>query len=269
MPNQLSDKLRYEKPPIVERVIGVYHTIPQDQYEAQLPSWAEKIRNVYPISAPLSEWSIDIESKGGVPIVKNLTPTARIIPLFWQRHAKGLHVRGMRLRPDRLVLHLCREGKQPHDFDELLPEMERWLVPWAEHFGVPDIDGVALEYVNQLNAEITPQFVDSSGGVKIAEALNMFATFPHQVKSVTKPYDCKARLVIDPVKPTVFDVRVRADDGPTNSVRVEFVVRTFPAAKRLSFNEALSELRHGHDIMLEQFGCFFTEQAKLSFAPKT
>jgi len=261
----MSEKLRYKNPPIVERTVGVYHQMPQDHFEAKLPSWLEKIRSDYPVSEPLAEWIIEIESKGGVPFVKSLTPKARIIQLFWQRHPKGRHVRGMRLRPDRLVFHLCREEEDPHDFDELLPEMERWLPRWAEHFGLPDIGGITLEYVNQLNAEVTPQFVDPKGSLRIGEALTIFGKFPGPAKGITSPYDCKARLVIDETRPTFFDVRVRVDDAVPNGVRVDFVVRTFPVGNRLTFADAIAELRSGHDIMLEQFACFFTEQAKLSF----
>jgi hypothetical protein len=260
----MSEKVRYKNPPIVERIIAVYHQIPQDQFEARLPSWVEKIRSDYPVSEPLAQWIIDIESKGGVPFVKSLAPKAGIIHVFWQRHPKGLHVRGMQLRRDRLVLHLRREEKNPHDFDELLPEMERWLPRWAEHFDVPDVGGITLEYVNQLNAEITPQFVER-GSLKIGEALTIFGTFPGPVKGITSPYDCKARLVIDELKPTFFDVRVHADDAVPNGVRVDFAVRTTPAGKRLKFADAIAELRIGHDIMLEQFTCFFTDHAKLSF----
>src|SRR2546425_10658300 len=125
----MSEKVRYKNPPIVERIIGVYHQIPQDQFEDRLPSWAEKIRSDYPVSEPLAEWIIDIESKGGVPFVKSLTPKARIIHVFCQRHPKGLHVRGMRLRRDRLLFSLFRGEEKGHHFFEILPQKEKWVPP--------------------------------------------------------------------------------------------------------------------------------------------
>jgi hypothetical protein len=261
----MSEKARYKNPPIVERIIGVYHKMPQDHFETKLPSWVDRIRDVYPVAEPLAEWIIDIESKHGVPFVKSLTPKARLIPVFWKRHPKHRHVHGMRLRPDRLVFHLCREEGNTHNFEELLPEMERWLPIWAEHFNVPSLDGITVEYCNRLNAEITPQFFEAHGRLKVGDVLTILGKFPGPAKGITEPYDCRVRLVIDEAKPVFLDVRVRADDEPPTGVRVDFAAKTFPLHQQMTFSEALAELRAGHEIVLEHFACFFTDAAKLSF----
>jgi len=170
----MPEKIRYKNPPIVERIIGVYHQIPQDEFEKRLPSWVDKIRSHFPMQEGISEWMINIQEKNGVPIVSSLVPKASIIHLYWQKHPKNLRIHGMRLRPDRLVFHLKREEKNAHDFDELMPHMERWLPLWAEHFGINEIEGTTVEYVNILDGNITPQFADQNG-VRVGEALNVFA----------------------------------------------------------------------------------------------
>ena len=261
----MSEKTAYKNPPIVERIIGVYHKMPQDHFETKLPSWVDRIRDVYPVAEPLAEWIIDIESKHGVPFVKSLTPKARLIPVFWKRHPKHRHVHGMRLRPDRLVFHLCREEGNTHNFEELLPEMERWLPIWAEHFGISSFEGVTVEYFNRLNAEITPEFVDANGRLKVGQMLTIFGNFPGPAKGINEPYDCKVRLVIDEHKPAFLDVRVRGDEGQGAGVRVDLAAKSFPARRSLTHSEALAELRAGHDTILEHFACFFTDAAKLSF----
>lgn len=261
----MAEKAQYKNPPIIERIIGVYHQIPQEEFEKRLPSWVEKISRAYPIPGHVAEWLIDIEERNGVPLLKSLVPKASIIHLFWKKHPKNSHVLGMRIRPDRLVFHLCRENGNPHGFDELLPEMEKWLPLWAQHFGVEHIDGVSVEYVNVLDGNITPQFIDGDGGLRIEEALTIFSKFPGSYKSLTAPLDSRVRLVVDDQKPIYFDVRVLADERSANAVRVDFNARIFPKAKRLTFSEALEDLRTGHRIMLEQFSCFFTEKAKRSF----
>lgn len=136
----MPDKIRYKKPPIVERIIGVYHKIPQEEFERRLPSWATMIHPEYSVPVNQAEWQLEIEDKDGVPWVKSLTPKAKIIYLFWKKHHDNLQIRGMRLRPDRLVFHLNRENENPHDFDELYPEMQKWLPKWVEHFEVPRIE---------------------------------------------------------------------------------------------------------------------------------
>jgi hypothetical protein len=115
---------RYKSPPVVERIVGVYHRIPQEEFEKRLPSWIERINQEYPIPGHIAEWFIDIEQRNGVPWLKSLVPRANIVHLFWKKHPRNAHVMGMRIRPDRLVFHLCREGENPHSFEELLPEME-------------------------------------------------------------------------------------------------------------------------------------------------
>jgi hypothetical protein len=263
----MSEKIRYKNPPVVERVIGVYHQIPKEEFEKRLPSWIEKIRPHFPVQQDIAEWKIDIEEKNGVPIVSSLIPKASIIHLYWQKHPRNFRICGIRLRPDRLVFHLCRDEKEPHDFAELIPHMERWLPQWAEHFGINEIHGITVEYINILDGNITPQFANQDG-IRVGEALNIFANFPGTHVGITSPYDCKVRLVIDNAKPTYFDVRVSADDRSAAAVRIDFVVRTgFVSGRSLNFSDAIKELVAGHGLILDQFSCFFTERAKVSFQP--
>lgn len=260
----MDERVLYKKPPIVERIIGAYQDIPQDDFERKLPSWVEKIRHDFPVEQHISEWKIDIEDKNGVPFVKSLEPKARIIRLYWQKHKKNSRVIGMRIRPDRLVFHLCREENNPHEFSELLPYMEQWLPRWAEHFGITEINGITVEYYNVLDGNITPQFA-SQEGIRVGDALTVFSNFPGAHQGITNPYDCKVRLILDMDTPRWLDFRVRADDRSAGAVRVDFEVVTFPQQKRLSFSEAIAEIVAGHEVILRQFSCFFTEQARNSF----
>ena len=105
----MNGKKTYKNPPIVERVIGVYTDIKPELFEAKMPEWERRIHDDYPVARPISEWSINIKEIQGVPMVETASPKVEIIPLFWKRHPKGRTVHGMRLRPSRLVFHLCRE----------------------------------------------------------------------------------------------------------------------------------------------------------------
>jgi hypothetical protein len=257
----MPEKKRYKNPPIIERVICFYCKISPEDFEKRLPSWVEKIHGDYPVQQNMAEWTIDIEQKGGVPFVKNLMPKARLIRLFWKKHHSNLHVTGMRLRPDRLVFHLCRENENPHDFDELTPEMEKWLPLWAEHFGVTEIENTSVEYYNMLNGNITPHLTQE-GSVVIGEAVTVFGNMPGKYVAITDPYDCKVRLIIDPAESFYFDLRIRGEPQ-SGAVRVDFIVRT--KTQKVSLAEAIKHIYTGHDILLEKFDCLFTTKAKSSF----
>ena len=232
-----------------------------------MPSWAANIHPEYSVPVNQAEWQLEIEDKDGVPWVKSLTPKAKIIHLFWKKHHDNLHIRGMRLRPDRLVFHLKREKDNPHDFDELYPEMQKWLPKWAEHFGVPQIEMITVEYVNILDGNITPQFLQADGSLQIGKALKIFSQFPGDHKGLTYPYDCKVRLVLNDEKTRFMDLNVLADSRSRNAVRFDIKVLINLSNKTANFQEALEEIKIGHEAIIKQFSCFFTDEAKTSFLP--
>lgn len=256
----------YTKPPIEERIVGVYTDIPQQTFESLLPSWADKIKSSYPRSEPEPHWEINFETVNGLPVIQNAVPRARIIHLFWQRHPKNQKVKGMRVRPDRLVFHLEREENDIHAFSELIAEMDKWLKIWMEHFGVNTLRGITLEYVNRLDNEMTPQFVNANGSIRVSEAFSLFTSIPGKHHAIVPPYDCQLRLAIDEKMPCFFDVRVMNQPPPRLGLRIDMSVNTVVQTKSIPPEKALEEVQFAHTIMLEQFDCFFTEKAKESFA---
>jgi hypothetical protein len=263
----MNGKKTYKKPPIIERIIGVYADIKPEVFEAKIPEWAVKIRERYPIAEPIAEWSLNIKEVKGVPMLQDVMPKAEIIQMFWKLHRKKTQVYGMRLRPDRLVFHLRWEDGVSHDFEELYAEMQAWIGKWMEHFEVPFLKGVTAEYLNRLDAKITPQFMLPDGRLKLAEAIVLFANIPGKYQTITQPFDCRVRLIVDEKRPCYFDLRVREDNEGHTAVRVDMVVTAIGRDKAISAEDGLAEIRFAHEVMLEQFDCFFTEQAKESFIP--
>jgi hypothetical protein len=232
-----------------------------------MPEWAAKIRGQYPIAKPISEWTLNIKEVNGVPMLQNVMPKAEIIQIFWKLHPKKQPVQGMRLRPSRLVFHLCREDDNLHDFAEVFAEMERWIGRWMEHFEVASLIGVTAEYFNRLNAAITPQFMVPDGRLMLADALTIFANIPGKYPTITQPYDCKVRLIVDAKQPCFFDLRVRGENEDRAGVRVDMAVDTRGRDRVISAKDGLAEIGAAHDVILEQFDCLFTEKAKESFIP--
>jgi hypothetical protein len=54
------------------------------------------------------------------------------------------------------------------------------------------------------------------------------------------------------------------DPNKTNAIKVIFVVTVCPKAG-IDFNQAFAEFRGGHDVILDEFACVFTEDARKSF----
>lgn len=265
----MSGKKMYKKPPIVERIIGVYTSIniKPEVFEAKMPEWTAKIQDHYPIAKPIAEWSLNIKEINGVPMLQDVMPKAEIIQMFWKLHPNKLQVHGMRLRPDRLVFHLCWEDGIAHDFEEVYGEMETWIGKWMEHFEVASLKGVTAEYLNRLNAKITPQFMLPDGRLKLSDAFVIFANIPGKYQTITQPYDCRIRLMVDEKRPCHFDLRVRGEDEAHVGVKVDMTVNSTGRDKAISAKDGLAEIRLAHDVILEQFDCFFTNQAKESFIP--
>jgi hypothetical protein len=264
----MNGKKTYKNPPIVERIIGVYTDIKPELFEAKIPEWTLKIRDAYPIARHIAEWSINVKEVNGIPMLENTMPKAEIIQMFWKRHPKGEHVHGMRLRPSRFVLHLTRDGDNIHDFEELYSEMETWIERWMEHFEVRSVRGITAEYFNQLNAAVTPQFMLADGRLLLSNAFTLFANIPGKYQGITPPYNNRIRLIVEEARPCYFDLRVRADDDVRAGVKIDFMVTTVGRDRTLSAKDALAEIRMAHEVLLEQFDCFFTETAKQSFIPQ-
>ena len=262
----MNEKKIYKNPPIVERIVGVYADIKPELFEAKMPEWAAKIRSEYPLARPITEWSLDIKEVKGIPMLQTPMPKAEIIQMFWKAHPKKRQVQAMRLRPSRLVFHLLREEGKLHDFEELQAEMQAWIGKWMEHFEVASLKGVTLEYTNRLNQEITPEFMLPDGRLNIGEAFVLFSNIPGKYRAISRPYNCKVRLIVDETRPCYFDVLVRAEDEAGASVLIQFVTNTTGPEKALTAQESLAEIRFCHDVMVEQFDGFFTEKAKTSFA---
>lgn len=262
-------KLRYKKPPIVERVAtvtGNFSDSPVDLFFSRIESWKDIVRKEFPIHDPLTEWLLNVAERNGVPLFDEAEPEVQITHRFSRRNEHGQRLWSMRCPPDRLTLNLHAEDNIPHDFEELYGAVKDWLPRWADHFGVTTFSRVQLDYVNLLGPRTTPDFVARDGGIQVQRLLEVFGKIPGKHKSIIAPYDCKVGLLIEPNRCAahIHVHAVRSKEG-TLHVRVDLQVVAGHDVPLAGVNDALSELRYSHDVLIEQFLAIFTEEAKASF----
>ena len=76
---------KYERPPVIERVISVYSEVEERRYEEESPSWFSEVQEEYPLAEPLEEWLLNVEERDGVPLLDSITPEFKMTPRFAKR----------------------------------------------------------------------------------------------------------------------------------------------------------------------------------------
>ena len=212
---------------------------------------------------------INVDGTSGVPLFENARPQVKITPRFERQNAAGKTVWTLRCPPDQLMLTLHSERDRAHSFEELHREMAIWLPRWVAHFDVKNIQAVALNYVNLLGLRTTPQFVvGANHSLQIDRLLNVFSRFQGPQLSIMPPYDCQVSLLYSEKPKRAFSMRVHGLPPSRfgSEVRVDFhAFMEKDAPESLAAPEVLAELMALHDIVRQQFGYVFTDEAKASF----
>ena len=179
MSNQSPKRVIYKNPPVVERAVSVVGTIDPSVYEKNMPTWQGLVAEEFPIYEPFTEWRLDIKQQpDGPPVMNQEDAEVHVIHRFWKTNDAGRKVCCVQLREDQLTVNLLREGEDGHRFDDMATVLAKWLPKWVDHFGVNNLHGTRIEYVNVISSLITPQFIDKKGGIEIAKAFLVFSGLP-------------------------------------------------------------------------------------------
>jgi hypothetical protein len=263
--------IHYKKPPIIERVLSVTADIPLENYFARLEDWKARIHDRFPEHDPITDWNLKIEAReDGTPLLTDVQPELTITHRFWHRNSKGKRFLSMRLAPNQLTMNLHPEETDTHHFEELHAEFSNWLPLWLSHFGGNACDTVALNYINLISHQTTPQFINHDGGIQIGRILRVFAGLPNPLMGIIPPYDCQMGLMIDPKRPATFAMRVMAvamGKQQSLAIRVDFNAVVAKSKPCLNPIQALSEAEFLHNVIIGQFESVFTDIAKTSFEP--
>ncbi len=265
------DKIRYRRPPIVERALAIHVDMPEERFRVKAETWPAIVQKDFPRAETVTEWILAVMQKEGMPVLDPNRQTMTLRQTYW--HIEGKKKReGIQLWPDKISFNLLGEPGNARDYAELDQLCERWLMQWAAHFELSQCSGVTLEYVNLLSAATLSPFV-SGKTIRIGEAITMFKAIPGPLQSLFPPFDFQFNVDGGTTPPSRFrahcatiDTDPKGDAGPEMNLR--FIATTNLSKDRpVKLTQVREEAALMHDLILLQFDAYFTPEAKRSFEP--
>ena len=265
-------RIRYRKPPIIERAFTVHAPISEETFQFRAESWEAVVRNDFPHAQTVTEWTLAVREKEGMPVLDPTKQTMTLRQTFWRGAGEGAkRERGMQLWPDRISFNVLGEPGVPRRYEDLEELIDQWLYRWAAHFEVSAVSGVTMEYVNLLNDVTLPAFVDGAQ-LKIGDAVTMFKAIPGRLPRIVPPFDFQLNVYgeTDPESHVgaqcICGPPTRPGEIPTLQLRFMATTNLNPN-RRERLENVPKEARLMHDLIISQFQAYFTEQAKQTFDP--
>jgi len=274
--------IKYRKPPLVERAVGVYAVIDEEKFQRRLQGWADKLRQEFPHAETVTEWELKLTEKDGMPVMDEKGHKMTLRQRFWQTNEKGVRIRCIQLWRDRISFNLLENAGVQHRFEDLDQMTKQWLPKWAEEFDATGVSGVNLEYVNILSLQTVPLFA-TVNSINLNKLLTFYAAMPQQVQAimpnlhptVVPPYDFQVAIQ-GSVKagstetPLTFHAKLvgeRKKTGVPIALRLTLSASTIQPKRLIPVLEATKELALTHDCAVRGFESLFTQEARQSFEP--
>jgi hypothetical protein len=263
-------RIRYKKPPVVERALVVHAPVPEEIFQLKAEAWESIVKAEFPHARTLTEWTLAVRTKEGMPVLDPDEQTMTLRQTFWRGPQEKRDL-GMQLWPQRISFNLLGEiGTNPRRYEELEELVDRWLPRWASHFEVSTCGGVTLEYVNILSEQTLPNFIDGAR-IRIGDAVTMFRMIPGNLRQIITPFDFQvtvegetepeSRITSQCICPPVTF-------GQIPKIQLRFRATTHVNPNRISSVQNVhAEGRQMHQLIITQFEAYFTDQAKKTFDP--
>lgn len=262
--------MNYKKPPILERALVIHAQVPEERFHFAADSWAAELQPEFPESKIVSEWTLKVTEKDGMPVLDPTRQTLTLRQTFWRMKGERKD-HGIQLWPDRISFNLFGSPGEPRSYEELEAFAERWIGRWARHFEVEVFERITLQYVNLLSESTLSKFVIKKS-LQIGEVLKMFENIPGELHTLHPPFDFQFNMDGETAEPlSRFGAHCLAlkqdsvDDVPVMHLR--FTATTHIGKHSASLKKVTTEARLMHDLILRQFEAFFTDRAKATFQP--
>ena len=256
---------KYRKPPIIERVISHGFSMPEEQFQPRLSSWSDVVRKAFPQSHIANNWEISIAEKNGIPYIPRESQKFTAKYQFW-KGKKADRDRGLQVWRDRVAFNLLSQPKNPRTYEELHGLYQEWLPAWADHFGVENVRGVTIEYVNILAPATVPKFC-KGGRINVGEILTAFVA-PGPLKNLVAPFTFEMNFDAHQKDfPLHLHTELKALPKAEVALRLLFRASTEAAGREIALDALAREIDTAHCLIRDEFEAFFTDAAKATFEP--
>ena len=127
-------RIKYKKPPIVERVLTITGDLTPEVFYSKFEGWKEFVQPHLAHYDAIKDWKLNVQVKDGVPIFTEAQPEVQITHRFSRNNEAGKKLVSMRVLPNQLILDLHHDAGKPHYFEELFIETEKWIPQWILAF---------------------------------------------------------------------------------------------------------------------------------------
>lgn len=264
---------KYERPPVIERVISVYSDVEERRYEEESPSWFSEVQEEYPFAEPLEEWLLNVEEQDGVSLLDSITPEFKMTPRFAKRPKSQVFDWSIRCPRGQFTINMHSVPGDGRSFSDLRMEWLKWLPRWSRRFEVERFTWLQMIYVNRLSAQTLPDFVPQGGnGLLIGQVLKVFMSIPGEHECLIPPWDCKATVQLENPKKAQLEIHLldrASQHGSAAEMDLRLTVRVVLDDSIVDSNALISIIDLCHDKITERFEQLFTKEALISFKPVT
>jgi hypothetical protein len=267
-------RIKYRNPPVIERALVVHlpHPVPEEQFQVKADEWRAALIEDFPHLETMTEWTLRVIEKQGIPVLDTANQTMTLRQTFWQVGPAQKKKQGMQLWQDKISFNVLGEIGDPREFEELRSLVKQWLSKWVQDFDIKSMSGVTLQYVNLLSKRTLPTFMEGNK-LKIGEAIRLFGGIPVQRELLLPPFDFQVNLRVDDVQPPAqlsahcISVEAPKEDGPTMHLRFTATTNLGPPARVVPLDNLDAEAEVVHNLIIQSFQAYFTDAAKNSFQP--
>jgi hypothetical protein len=258
-----------QHPPLHIRCLIVHAEISADVLDRHSSEWLKLLSGTFPDVQQRKDWTLEI-----LGTEEMLKPRVKLslTPVQERRDTSKRLTADMTTFPDRIMLRLQRQDGYLGSYEELKQLAEEFFPSWMKIFGIHKLKGFELIYVNLLSKTYTPKSVTEKDGtfsIDVGATLTMFSSVPGQYHDLRSPY--RAEITTNVGQTSLFTFSV--NDIPSGKmmgapdeagIQVTLKYQDMPSTG-LDFPSLLNEIDTGHNVLLDQFRYFFTEQSRNLF----
>jgi hypothetical protein len=255
---------RYQRPPVIERLVFVRANMDQEIYDKGFDEWREWVLKEFPVDEPVKNWLINVQERHGVPT--DISPELQILPRFSEKTSVDGFGWSIRCPVGQLIMNMHSSHQESRTYEDLRTRFPGWLTRWVQHFQVREFTDLTVHYVNLLDRTTLAPFAHE-GFLDIAKVLKIFFRIPGGKELLTPPLDCQVTIKLEGEIEGTLSIRACHRAGGNGPALTLNLVASTALRKDQSVDEILSLMDWCHSRIVERFEVIFTTEAKESFDP--